>query len=384
MMRKYSKTVLVVFGTRPEAIKMAPLVRSLMLDGFFKTEVLVTGQHRQMLDQVLNLFKINPDIDLSIMDSCRDVSDVTANIILKLRDQFNSKRPDIVLVHGDTATTLGASLATFYAKIPIGHVEAGLRTNDLNSPWPEEANRQIVSRLASIHFAPTEANKLNLINEGISSKKIFVTGNTVIDSLNLTLKSLNESKKLRDKADATIQTAGLKIDISVEEYVLVTCHRRENFGQDLVQICRAIQELAFSFPGLHFVFPLHLNPSVKQPVTAALSNVSNIHLIDPLDYLGFSYLMSNCLFAITDSGGLQEELPSLKKPVLVMRNTTERLEAIEAGTAKLVGTSQSEIVFYAKRLVTDYNYKETFSRAINPYGDGFASNRIVSHLKETL
>jgi UDP-N-acetylglucosamine 2-epimerase (non-hydrolysing) len=383
-MRSKPKTALVVFGTRPEAIKMAPLVKALTLDDFFKTEVLVTGQHRQMLDQVLGLFSIKPDIDLSIMESCRDISDVTASIILKLRDQFKTKKPDIVLVHGDTATTLGGSLAAFYAKIPIGHVEAGLRTYDLHSPWPEEANRQIVSRIASHHFAPTEANKINLINEGISSAKIYVTGNTVIDALNLTLTNLSESKKLQDKANASLKSAGLELDINVEEYVLVTCHRRENFGQDLKQICQAIQELAFSFPRLNFVFPLHLNPLVKQPVSVALSNIDNIHLIDPLDYLGFSHLMLNCLFALTDSGGLQEELPSLKKPVLVMRNTTERLEAIDAGTVKLVGTSQTDIVFYAKRLITDKEYRQSFLRATNPYGDGFASKKIVNHLKEVL
>ncbi len=378
------KKILLVFGTRPEAIKMAPLVKEFQKhSSFFETKVCVTAQHREMLDQVLELFEIKPDFDLNIMKSGQDLYDITSKVLLGLRDVFAEFKPDIVLVHGDTTTTSSASLAAFYSKIKVAHVEAGLRTHNIYSPFPEEANRLITGVLANYHFAPTTVSKDNLLKEGKNQNDIVVTGNTVIDALFLALKKIESNKKLKDKIEADINSKFKNSQFSIlnSQFILVTGHRRENFGEGFVNICEALKEIAEFNPHLEIVYPVHLNPNVQKPVNEILGNVSNIHLIEPLQYESFLYLMSKSYFIITDSGGVQEEAPSLGKPVLVMRDTTERPEAVDAGTVKLVGTDKNKIVDEANKLIVDFEEYEKMSKAHNPYGDGKACEKIVEFIK---
>lgn len=373
--------VLLVFGTRPEAIKMAPLVKALQADPAFNAKVAVTAQHREMLDQVLSLFEIKPDYDLNLMQSGQDLYDITSRVLLGLRDVLEQAKPDLVLVHGDTATTFAASLAAFYQKTPVGHVEAGLRTNDLYSPWPEEANRQLTSRLTKWHFAPTERNRKALLAEQVDDKDILVTGNTVIDALHLVTEQIAGSDTLKGSIDSQLTKAGLQLNIEQTRYVLMTGHRRENFGKGFENICKALQELASANPGTHFIYPVHLNPNVQKPVKTLLADFNNIHLIEPLGYEPFVYLMQNAYLVLTDSGGVQEEAPGLGKPVLVMRDTTERPEAVDAGTVKLVGTDPAAIVREVQQLIDDQSAYLVMSKAHNPYGDGKACKRIVGFLK---
>lgn len=374
--------VLTVFGTRPEAIKMAPLVQALSEDTFFDAKVCVTAQHREMLDQVLELFEIKPDFDLNLMKQGQDLYDVTSGVLLGLRDILKSFQPDVVLVHGDTATTFATTLAAFYQQIPVGHVEAGLRTGNMYSPWPEEANRVLTGRLASVHFAPTERNHKALLAENVDPETILVTGNTVIDALQWVVKKIQTSSNLQSKIQGALSTAGLKLDPEIHRYVLVTGHRRENFGQGFENICKALSELASNNSDTHFIYPVHLNPNVQAPVKRLLANCPNVHLIEPLGYEPFVYLMQHAYLVLTDSGGVQEEAPGLGKPVLVMRDTTERPEAVDAGTVKLVGTDVEEIVENVVVLLNDEATYNTMSKAHNPYGDGLACGRIVEHLKK--
>ena len=371
--------VLLVFGTRPEAIKMAPLVKALGVEESLELRVCVTAQHREMLDQVLEIFDIEPDYDLNLMKAEQDLYDITANVLLGIKEVLNDFQPEIVLVHGDTTTTSATSLAAFYQKIKVGHVEAGLRTHDIYSPWPEEANRQITGVLSTYHFAPTTNSKDNLLKENKNSEDIIVTGNTVIDALFLALDKIENTKALKEKIITTINSQ-YQMDEN-RKIVLVTGHRRENFGQGFINICEALKELALNNPEIDIVYPVHLNPNVQKPVKEILSNVSNIYLIDPLQYEEFIYMMSQSYFIITDSGGVQEEAPSLGKPVLVMRDTTERPEALEAGTVKLVGTDKQVIIKEAQRLLDNDEAYEKMSRAHNPYGDGKACERIVDFIK---
>ena len=373
--------VLSVFGTRPEAIKMAPLVKALADDAYFESKVCVTAQHREMLDQVLDLFEITPDFDLNLMKPGQDLYDIASGVLLGLRSVLKDFQPDIVLVHGDTATTFAATLAAFYQQIPVGHVEAGLRTGNLYSPWPEEANRVLTGRLAAVHFAPTERNKNALLHEHIPAEKIAVTGNTVIDALQWVVQKIDQSAELKERIDSSLQQAGLDISIHRSRYVLVTGHRRENFGEGFESICKALGELASANPDTHFIYPVHLNPNVQEPVKRLLGGSANVHLIQPLGYEPFVYLMQNAYLVLTDSGGVQEEAPGLGKPVLVMRDTTERPEAIEAGTVKLVGTDADLIVREVQRLLDDTALYDQMSLAHNPYGDGKACSRICSFLK---
>ena len=374
------KKVLLVFGTRPEAIKMAPLVKAFEKETSIESKVCVTAQHREMLDQVLSMFDITPDYDLNIMKPGQDLFDVTANVLLGLKDVLNDFNPDVVLVHGDTTTTSASSLAAFYHKIKVGHVEAGLRTGDIYSPWPEEANRQITGVLANYHFAPTTTSQNNLLKENKNSDDIIVTGNTVIDALFLALDKIENNLQLKNKIIDSINTQyRLKDD---KKLILVTGHRRENFGQGFIHICQALKTLALNNPDIDIVYPVHLNPNVQKPVKEILSDVSNVFLIEPLQYESFIYMMHKSYFIITDSGGVQEEAPSLGKPVLVMRDTTERPEAIEAGTVKLVGTNAQTIIGEAQNLLNDKVEYEKMSKAHNPYGDGKACERIVDFIKE--
>ncbi len=367
--------VLIVFGTRPEAIKMAPVVTALRQAPDVETCVCVTAQHRQMLDQVLELFGIRPDFDLNIMKPGQDLTDITCNILLGLRDVLKQGRYDFVLVHGDTTTTLAASLAAFYGKTRIAHVEAGLRTGNLHAPWPEEMNRSLVGRIATLHLAPTPAAKANLLREGLNEAAIHVTGNTVIDALRQTVAKIQGSQTLRQgfARQFDFLDAGKRL-------ICVTGHRRENFGDGFERICQALKTLG-GRPDVQVVYPVHLNPSVQEPVRRILGAASNVHLINPLDYLPFVYLMSRSHLVITDSGGIQEEAPSLGKPVLVMRDTTERPEAVEAGTVKLVGTDTHKIVAEAVRLLDDPAAYEAMAHAHNPYGDGQACRRILEILR---
>lgn len=365
-------TILVVFGTRPEAIKMAPVVSALRQEASLNVKTCVTGQHREMLDQVLRLFEIKPDVDLAIMKSGQDLTDITSAILLKLRDVLADIKPAIVLVHGDTSTTFAASLAAFYARIPVAHVEAGLRTHSKYSPFPEEINRKLTAGLADIHFAPTENAKSNLIAEGVPETSIHVTGNTVIDALMATVKKIEDSTEI----DSSLHKDLDFLDRG-KRTILVTGHRRENFGQGIKDICRALIELS-QRKDVQIVYPVHPNPNIQRPVEELLSQHPNIHLIPPKDYLPFIHLLKNSYIILTDSGGIQEEAPSLGKPVLVMRDTTERPEAVLAGTVKLVGTTTDIIVQQANRLLDDSALYETFSRKNNPYGDGHASKRIAS------
>lgn len=373
--------VLLVFGTRPEAIKMAPLVKALQADSYFDARVAVTAQHREMLDQVLELFALEPNYDLDVMKPGQDLYDVTSKVLLGLRHVFSEFKPDLVLVHGDTATTFAATLAAFYQQIPVGHVEAGLRTGDLYSPWPEEANRQLTGRLAKWHFAPTERNQNALLRECTPEQDILVTGNTVIDALQWVVQKIEDTPELQQKIQAALNMAGLDLDLTNHRYVLVTGHRRENFGSGFENICKALCALAHANPDTHFVYPVHLNPNVQGPVKRLLEGLGNVHLIEPLGYEPFVYLMQNAYLVLTDSGGVQEEAPGLGKPVLVMRDTTERPEAVDAGTVRLVGTETSVIRDAVQELLDDPRAYEGMSRAHNPYGDGRACSRIVGFLK---
>jgi len=368
--------VLTVFGTRPEAIKMAPLVKCLEHAEGIQARVCVTAQHRQMLDQVLDLFEIRPDHDLDVMRPGQDLFTITAEILQAIRGVYEAERPDIVLVHGDTTTTFAATLSAFYLRIPVGHVEAGLRTGNLYSPWPEEANRRLTSALAAMHFAPTPTSRDNLLRENVPGESILVTGNTVIDALLAVRDKLAASPELRAQMEAG--AAFLRPD---SRMLLITGHRRENFGGGFERICDAIAALAARYPDLDLVYPVHLNPNVQEPVRRLLSGVSNVHLIEPLDYLPFVHLMTRATLILTDSGGIQEEAPSLGKPVLVMRDTTERPEAVEAGTVRLVGTDARTIVDGVSRLLDDAGEYERMSVAHNPYGDGRACGRIVAGLQ---
>lgn len=369
--------VLTVFGTRPEAIKMAPLVKALADAPDIQARTCVTGQHRQMLDQVLELFNIRPEYDLNVMQPQQTLPMVTSQVLLGMAPVLQDFRPDLVLVHGDTATTFAAALATFYEKIPVGHVEAGLRTGDLYSPWPEEANRCLTGRLAHWHFAPTAQTQDNLLREGVAPQAIVVTGNTVIDALLITERRLREDTTLRQ---AQQQRFGYLRPGA--RMVLITGHRRENFGSGFERICAAVAQLARRHPGVDFVYPVHLNPQVREPVNRLLSGQTNIHLIEPLDYLPFVYLMGRSHLILTDSGGIQEEAPSLGKPVLVMRESTERPEAVQAGTVRLVGTDVDAICTGAHELLTDAASHHAMAVAHNPYGDGQASARIIAFLQE--
>ena len=374
------KKVLLVFGTRPEAIKMAPLVKAFQKDIGFEIKVCVTAQHREMLDQVLDMFDIEPDYDLNLMKPGQDLYDITSNVLLGMKDVLSNFAPDVVLVHGDTTTTSATSLAAFYQKIKVGHVEAGLRTHDIYSPWPEEANRQITGVLASYHFAPTTTSQDNLLRENKDTQNIIVTGNTVIDALFLALEKIQTNQELKNSIIQSINTQ-YKLDES-KKLILVTGHRRENFGQGFINICESLKTLALNNQDIDIVYPVHLNPNVQKPVKEILSDVNNVHLIDPLKYESFLYLMSKSHFIITDSGGVQEEAPSLGKPVLVMRDTTERPEALEAGTVKLVGTDPQKIIKEAQELLDNQEEYEKMSQAHNPYGDGKACQKIVQFLKE--
>lgn len=369
--------VLTVFGTRPEAIKMAPVVQALTDDNAFDTKVCVTAQHRQMLDQVLDIFAIQPDFDLNLMKPRQDLNDITCSILRGMSDVYQQWRPDIVLVHGDTTTTLAASLSAYYAKIMVGHVEAGLRTFNKYSPWPEELNRRLTGAIADIHFAPTEKARGNLLREGVATETIHITGNTVIDALLNVVDRIRSDSTLRKEFEELFDF----ID-PAKHLILVTGHRRENFGTGFENICHALVEIALR-GDVQVIYPVHLNPSVQEPVRRILSDVPNIYLLPPQDYLPFVYLMDRCTLVITDSGGVQEEAPSLGKPVLVMRDTTERPEAVEAGTVQLVGTDRNAIVRATNHLLDDPVVYKTMSLAHNPYGDGRAAHRICSILKST-
>lgn len=373
------KKILIVFGTRPEAIKMAPLVKEFQKDtNNFETKVCVTAQHRQMLDQVLEIFDIKPDYDLNIMKPGQDLYDITSNVLIGMKSVLNDFEPDVVLVHGDTTTTLSASLAAFYAKIKVGHVEAGLRTNDIYSPWPEEGNRQLTGILANYHFAPTQQSEENLLKEGKKQQDIYVTGNTVIDALMYVLQRIENQPTLKEKIKSKISKQ-YQLD-EERKIILVTGHRRENFGQGFINICEGLKELAKNNPDIDIVYPVHLNPNVQKPVNEILSDLTNVYLIDPLQYEEFIYMMNESYFIVTDSGGIQEEAPSLGKPVLVMRDTTERPEAVEAGTVRLVGTNKNTLIKEAQKLIDSKIEYEKMAKAHNPYGDGRACARIVKNL----
>ena len=368
--------ILAVFGTRPEAIKMAPVVRA--LSDKFDVKICVTAQHRKMLDQVLELFEIVPDYDLDIMQLGQDLFDITSNVLSGVKKVLQAESPDIVLVHGDTTTSMATAMAAFYLQIPVGHVEAGLRTYNINSPFPEEFNRQITSRIATLHFAPSKISRQNLLDEKVPDSHIYITGNTVIDAL----LSLVEKARIVDFSDIILKRLPfLKQEKSdIPRIVLVTGHRRENFGLGFEEICHALSVIANENPKIQIIYPVHLNPNVREPVNRILSNLKNVHLIEPMEYLTFIKLMDLSYLILTDSGGIQEEAPSLGKPVLVMRDTTERPEALEAGTVKLVGTNKNEIVKMANRLITDDDFYMQMSKAHNPYGDGKAGSIICDIL----
>ena len=381
------KTIMLVFGTRPEAIKMAPLVKEFQkYPETFKTVVCVTGQHRQMLDQVLQLFEITPDYDLNIMKQGQDLYDVTARVLTGMRDVLKEAQPDVVLVHGDTTTSTAAALAAFYQQIPVGHVEAGLRTHNIYSPWPEEMNRQITGRIATYNFAPTPLSKANLLRESVAEESIAVTGNTVIDALHLVVGKLNKDTELAKEQDAILLGAGYDVNrlANGKKLVLITGHRRENFGDGFIRMVTAMKDLSEKYSEVDFVYPMHLNPNVRRPIHEVFGEDltrPNFFFIEPLQYLEFVHLMSKSTIVLTDSGGIQEEAPGLGKPVLVMRDTTERPEALEAGTVKLVGTDYNKIVSEVSLLLDDTAYYDNMSKAVNPYGDGLACGRIVERLK---
>ena len=382
------KKIMLVFGTRPEAIKMAPLVKAFEQDTeHFQTIVCVTGQHRQMLDQVLDLFEIKPDYDLNIMKAGQDLYDVTARVLIGMRDVLKEAQPDVVLVHGDTTTSTAAALAAFYQQIPVAHIEAGLRTHNIYSPWPEEMNRQITGRIATYDFAPTALSRENLLREAVDDDKITVTGNTVIDALYWVVNRIKTDEVLDAELSKVLLDAGYDVNRLADgkRLVLITGHRRENFGEGFIHMCTAIRDLAQRYPEVDFVYPMHLNPNVRQPIHEVfgedLSNLGNMFFIEPLEYLSFVFLMEKAHIVLTDSGGIQEEAPGLGKPVLVMRDTTERPEALSAGTVKLVGTDYDKIVGEVSTLLDDEAAYEKMSKAVNPYGDGLACGRIVNKLK---
>ena len=377
---------MLVFGTRPEAIKMAPLVKAFESDTKnFKTQVCVTGQHRQMLDQVLKLFKITPDFDLNIMKQGQDLYDITSRVLLGMRDVLTQAAPDIVFVHGDTTTSTAAALAAFYKQIDVAHIEAGLRTNDIYNPWPEEMNRQITGRIAKYHFSPTPLARENLLRENVDPAKITVTGNTGIDALHFVANEIKQSQELRDSLEKVLLFAGYDIKrlASGKKLILITGHRRENFGDGFIHMCKAIKHLNKKYPDANFVYPMHLNPNVRRPIKEIFGDEKqeNMFFIEPLDYLPFVYLMEKSHIVLTDSGGIQEEAPGLGKPVLVMRETTERPEAVTAGTVKLVGTNFDKIIAEVSRLMDDESEYEKMGKAVNPYGDGKACPRILEFLK---
>jgi len=395
-----TKRILIVFGTRPEAIKVAPVIKEFKkYPAEFETIVCVTGQHRQMLDQVLHLFDIVPDYDLNIMKDGQDLYDITGKVLMGIRNILKEVQPDMIFVHGDTTTSMAAALAAFYQQIPVAHIEAGLRTHNIYSPFPEEMNRQITSRIATYHFAPTQLNKENLLNEGVKEDYISVTGNTVIDALKMVVNKIKSDNNLQNEIKDTLLKSGLperminsffQFPTSSHKLVLITGHRRENFGDGFLHICKAIKTLAEKYPEVDFVYPMHLNPNVRKPikeifgdlVTNSQSPPTNLHFIEPLEYLPFVFLMEKSTLVLTDSGGIQEEAPGLGKPVLVMRDTTERPEAVDAGTVKLVGTDYDLIVSEVSRLLNDKDYYNSMAQAINPYGDGKASERIVEALNK--
>lgn len=379
------KKIMLVFGTRPEAIKMAPLVKEFQkYPNKFQTIVCVTGQHRQMLDQVLELFEIKPDYDLNIMKQGQDLYDVTARVLIGMRDVLRDVHPDVVLVHGDTTTSTAAALASFYQQIPVGHVEAGLRTHNIYSPWPEEMNRQITGRIAEYNFAPTPLSRANLLAEGVSEGKITVTGNTVIDALYWVVDKIKNTESLDHELKTILKESGYDTDRLVDgkKLVLITGHRRENFGDGFISMCKAIKALTEKYTDVDFVYPMHLNPNVRKPIHEVfgenLEGLGNMFFIEPLEYLSFVYLMEKSAIVLTDSGGIQEEAPGLGKPVLVMRDTTERPEALEAGTVKLVGTDYDMIVNEVSALLDNKDYYDEMSKAVNPYGDGMACERITN------
>lgn len=381
------KKVMLVFGTRPEAIKMAPLVKEFQKQPKrVETVVCVTGQHREMLDQVLKIFDIKPDYDLNIMKQGQDLYDVTARVLTGMRDVLKEVKPDVVLVHGDTTTSTAAALAAFYQQIPVGHVEAGLRTHNIYSPWPEEMNRLLRGRLATYHFSPTPLSRNNLIKESVDDRNIIITGNTVIDALYWVVDKIKNNKELDNELEDILSKAGYDVNRlnNGKKLVLITGHRRENFGDGFINMCTAIKDLTVKYPDLDFVYPMHLNPNVRKPIHEVfgenLSGLKNMFFIEPLEYLSFVYLMEKSSIVLTDSGGIQEEAPGLGKPVLVMRDTTERPEALDAGTVKLVGTDYNKIVNEVSSLIDDKAAYEKMSKAVNPYGDGLACGRIVNAL----
>ena len=378
---------MLVFGTRPEAIKMAPLVKEFQKQPKrVETVVCVTGQHREMLDQVLKIFDIKPDYDLNIMKQGQDLYDVTARVLTGMRDVLKEVKPDVVLVHGDTTTSTAAALAAFYQQIPVGHVEAGLRTHNIYSPWPEEMNRLLTGRLATYHFSPTPLSRNNLIKESVDDRNIIITGNTVIDALYWVVDKIKNNKELDNELEDILSKAGYDVNRlnNGKKLVLITGHRRENFGDGFINMCTAIKDLTVKYPDLDFVYPMHLNPNVRKPIHEVfgenLSGLKNMFFIEPLEYLSFVYLMEKSSIVLTDSGGIQEEAPGLGKPVLVMRDTTERPEALDAGTVKLVGTNYNKIVNEVSSLIDDKAAYEKMSKAVNPYGDGLACGRIVNAL----
>ena len=386
------KKILLVFGTRPCAIKMCPLVKEFeKYTDLFDIKVCVTAQHREMLDQVLDLFEIVPDYDLDIMKRNQDLYDITSKVLLGLREVLTKEKPDIVFVHGDTTTTLGASLAAFYKKIPVAHIEAGLRTNNIYSPWPEEANRQLTTQIATYNFAPTELSRENLLKENVKENSIFVTGNTVIDALFRVLKKIDQDENLKFDVLKQINESADNKDFikntlinNGKKFILVTGHRRENFGKGFENICSALKQIALSNKEIEIIYPIHLNPNVRKPVNEILSDISNINLIEPLNYTSFVYLMSKSYIILTDSGGIQEEAPSLGKPVLVLRDTTERPEAVKAGTVEIVGTDKDKITKETQKLLSNKLEYEKMSKAHNPYGDGKACERIIEFLTTKL
>lgn len=380
------KKIMLVFGTRPEAIKMAPLIKEFQKHPhLFQTVVCVTGQHREMLDQVLRIFDIHPDYDLNIMKQGQDLYDVTTHVLTGMRDVLKESRPDLVLVHGDTTTSTAAALAAFYQQIPVGHIEAGLRTHNIYSPWPEEMNRLITGRIASYHFSPTPLSRQNLLDEGIKEEAITVTGNTVIDALYMVVDKIKHDKSLDIQLEVSLKKAGYDVKRLNEDrsLVLITGHRRENFGNGFIHMCQAIKTLTEKYPQVDFVYPMHLNPNVRQPIYEVFgaARLSNMFFIEPLEYLSFIYLMEKSTIVLTDSGGIQEEAPGLGKPVLVMRNTTERPEALEAGTVKLVGTDYHKILNEVSALLDEPEYYDRMSKAVNPYGDGEACKRIINTIQ---
>lgn len=382
------KKVLAVFGTRPEAIKMIPLVIELNKSDEFQLVICVTGQHREMLDQVLKVFHITPDYDLNIMKQGQDLYDVTARVLMGMRDILKKELPDVVLVHGDTTTSVAAALAAFYQQIPVGHVEAGLRTYNVYSPWPEEMNRQITGRIATYHFAPTVLSRYNLLKEGVDDEMIIVTGNTVIDALQMVVDKIKTDKKLDNELSRSLLLSGYDVTRlnKKKRLVLITGHRRENFGDGFISVCKSIKTLAQVYPDVDFVYPMHLNPNVRNPIHDIFGGeqLDNLFLIEPLEYFPFIYLMEKSTIVVTDSGGIQEEAPSLGKPVLVMRDTTERPEALESGTVKLVGTNYDKIVKGVSILLDDPSEYAQMSNAINPYGDGKACSRILDFLLKNI